>query len=203
MTGHFLGLQPPRVPKWLLQALCWPWPANYTKFILGAQEMQFPHRAGVCGEQSSPRAVWLTEKSFHHLRLVVVQHFLVWDLSSFWSLWKWTSETGSHQPHRETLDLRTKARFSGVPLLFVPACYIFLTSWGLSRPRKPLLRKQMMSKLQNAWGELMSSLSSKTIHILSLEMGIGYCSPCQMHDLKMKSFQFRKFLKEKERIAQI
>lgn len=125
MTGHFLGLQPPRVPKWLLQTLCCPQPANYTKFILGAQEMQFPHRAGVCGEQSSPRAVWLTEKTFHHLRLVVVQHFLVWDLSSFWSLWKWTSETGSHQPHRETLDLRTKARFLRCAS-FVCSCLLHL-----------------------------------------------------------------------------
>ena len=45
---------------------------------------------------------------------------------------------------RETPDPRPNPGFSNVPVLFVPGRYncISLMFWGLSSPRKPLLRKQ-------------------------------------------------------------
>lgn len=144
MTGHLLSLQSPRVPKWLIQAPFYPWPANYTKFILRAKEMQFPHRPGVSREPSSPRAVLLMEKTFSHFRLAVGQHFLFWDISPFWSLCKLQclgkSDCRTSATHTGRLQIPAQIQVSKASLFcvfLVATTVLFLMSWGLCSLRNP------------------------------------------------------------------
>lgn len=201
----FFSLQPPKVcqngllmPHFALaRQLC-------TKFILRAEEMQFPPSwcPGSCllpelyywWRKPSATPGWLKFSIFYS------HTFLFFE--TYGNCIAWASQTVTYEPHREG-DARPQPQSRPVQhASFVCSDwynYTFSDILGPDHPQEaPLSRNRSVhytiyAKWTNGHSQIWDPLYPQS------GMRREYCSLCQIHHLGMKSFQFRKFLKKQKK----